>query len=322
MTNEELVEQIQSGFDVKANMELLYRQNKGLIYQFALKYAEICEIDDLLQEAYFGLYRAVESYKSELGYKFTTYATHHVKQSLRRYSYKNTHKQKISENFVVLISSYNKFRNEYKTTHNGNEPSMYEYMAILNITEKRYKTLIATIKTSNIISLDSNVKGTENLMLVDTIADDVNIENDVVDSVSLEKIHKTLWECVDSLESKHQYVIKRYYKDNISLENIAKEDNTSRSNIDQLRKKGLKDLRRDTRLKQIGELYGYDCQLSYKYSLDRFKTTWTSSTEYVALSRIEKEMLRDEEKRKKKRKGYVDFSKIDVADYIHELLYG
>lgn len=62
MTNEELVEKIQAGEDVQTNMGLLYQQNQPLIYKFALPYSEMMDINDLMQEAYFGLVKAVEKY--------------------------------------------------------------------------------------------------------------------------------------------------------------------------------------------------------------------------------------------------------------------
>ena len=65
MEIEELVEQIQAGINPTENMEQLYLQNRSFIYQQAKKYAAYADMDDLMQEAYFGLHEAVKHYKPD-----------------------------------------------------------------------------------------------------------------------------------------------------------------------------------------------------------------------------------------------------------------
>ena len=67
MTNEELVELIQSGENVTDNMEQLYNQNHGMIYKIAKKYTYAEDIDDLFQESYMALYKAACKYKKDQG---------------------------------------------------------------------------------------------------------------------------------------------------------------------------------------------------------------------------------------------------------------
>ena len=55
MTNEELVESIQKGINVQENMQQLYDQNRGLIFQWIRPYTRIAETEDLMQEAFFGM---------------------------------------------------------------------------------------------------------------------------------------------------------------------------------------------------------------------------------------------------------------------------
>lgn len=49
MTNEELVEKIQTGIDVTENMYQLYEQNSGMIYKIAKKYTYAEDISDLFK---------------------------------------------------------------------------------------------------------------------------------------------------------------------------------------------------------------------------------------------------------------------------------
>ena len=97
MSNEELVKQIQKGINPNDNLGLLFQQNKGLIKQIIRKYsyvyqvkntrksAPIIEYQDLLNEAYFGLYEAAQRYEDTAGVKFMSYAQFWIKQAIHRF---------------------------------------------------------------------------------------------------------------------------------------------------------------------------------------------------------------------------------------------
>ena len=75
MTNEELAELIQKTDSKTAKAEL-WEQNKGIIYRLARHYYNPTSphtLEDLVQQGYFALLKAVKSYKREKGYKFTSY---------------------------------------------------------------------------------------------------------------------------------------------------------------------------------------------------------------------------------------------------------
>lgn len=75
MTNEELAELIQKTDSKTAKAEL-WEQNKGIIYRLACSYYRPTSphtLEDLVQQGYFALLKAVKSYKREKGYKFTSY---------------------------------------------------------------------------------------------------------------------------------------------------------------------------------------------------------------------------------------------------------
>lgn len=78
MTNEQLAVSAKNG-DVSA-MEQLYTNNRGLIFHSVRPYRRMgYDTDDLMQEAYFALIKAVYSYKEDSGYKFTSYLTNTLK---------------------------------------------------------------------------------------------------------------------------------------------------------------------------------------------------------------------------------------------------
>ena len=86
MSNEELVKGIQQqNIDVIDGMEQLYIKNKGIIHKIALRYSTYAELDDLMQEAYLGLYTATMHYDCSAGVKFITYAYRWICQAVTRY---------------------------------------------------------------------------------------------------------------------------------------------------------------------------------------------------------------------------------------------
>lgn len=74
MTNEEIVREIQQNINVKDNMGELYQQNLPLIKKLVRPYSKYMEEEDLLQEAFFGLEKAVYSYNEEKEVPFMSYA--------------------------------------------------------------------------------------------------------------------------------------------------------------------------------------------------------------------------------------------------------
>lgn len=84
MSNEELVKQIQQGINQTDSMEQLYQQTRGYIFKIANRYAHVCDIEGLMQEAYFWLYEAVQRYEDIAGVLFMSYASFWIRQAITR----------------------------------------------------------------------------------------------------------------------------------------------------------------------------------------------------------------------------------------------
>lgn len=82
VTNEQLVAWIQAGVDVPDNMLRLWEQNRGYIALVAKNYQAFEDIEDLKQEGYIGLCRAVDEYKPQEGVAFMTYAGYWIRQRI------------------------------------------------------------------------------------------------------------------------------------------------------------------------------------------------------------------------------------------------
>jgi len=284
MDNEKLVALIQAGVDVKKNLELLYLQNIGLIRTWAYPYAGTVEMEDLLQEAYFGLVKAAEEYNPELGFKFTTFAYWKVLSSIVRYSQNNRYLKRIPAYMLELMSKYHKFKKLY-LKETGEEPSDSDYMEYLEINNKQLKELKKQIAEINCIPIETPIM--EGKTLAETLSDNFDLEMDIVERLTYKQLADGLWKAVNKLEKIQREIIVERYKHKKTLEKIAEEKNLSGARVEQIEKKALHLLAMQQEVKDMAEYYGYDCRLAYRYGFERFKDTMTSSTELIALKNIE-----------------------------------
>ena len=86
MTNEELAQQ--------GDIMGLYQQNKGIIARYCyVMQDDSFTFEDLQQEAYFALVKAVKSWKPDCGHTFLTYLSNAIKWHFSRYKRYNLRKE-------------------------------------------------------------------------------------------------------------------------------------------------------------------------------------------------------------------------------------
>ena len=288
MTNEELVALIQGGDHVNDNMAQLYQQNRNFIVTIALPFSRTCELDDLLQEAYFGLEKAVNRYDPDKEVTFLTYAENWIRQTIQRYCQNNGHLKRLPVHIVERISKYQKFRSDF-TAATGDEPTDQEYCFHLDLSLDQLKKLRKYMAESTPISLNEDLPGTEDFTLADTIADDFNLEESVVDTVADEEGKAAIWGAVADLGERKAEIVERYYRLGESLDGIGSHFEISTERVRQIKDKCIRTLRKNRKIKEAAEIYGYGSQSAYKWGFGHWKNTNTSSTEFLALKHIEQE---------------------------------
>lgn len=94
MTNEELIQAYRWGN--KESLQLLLEQNKALIHKVAKRFFtgrdNAIDQEDLIQEGYIGLIKAVEKYNEETEAVFITYAYYWIYQAMHRFMYPTRNK--------------------------------------------------------------------------------------------------------------------------------------------------------------------------------------------------------------------------------------
>lgn len=302
MTNEELVAQIQAGVDVQNNMGQLYEQNQGLIAKFVYPFHEYAEMDDLMQEAFFGMRRAVDNYIiSDDGALFMSYAKYSIVRQCFRYVNAGGKVKRLPENMVVRISKYKKYYRKCMTDAHE-RPTEQMVMDYMQLSKVQYDTMMRAIIESECISTSQAI-GEDGLTIEDVVADSLDLEANVVDEAFQEQLSDELWDEVKTLDEKQQTVLVDRYKGEKTLEAIASDIGVTKERIRQIEKKALKALSQKEKLIRLAEEVGYDCNNAYHRGVNTFQNTNTSATEWVALKHLEAE------KRMKK-----------VDDEIHELM--
>lgn len=280
-----MVQQIQAGINPTENMEQLYLQNRSFIYQQAKKYAAYADMDDLMQEAYFGLYEAVEHYKPDKETKFLTYLSFRLQRVFRRYIDSNGHTKRIPVHLVQRISKYKKYISEQEKQ--GVEPSDFEICRNLKLSEQQLTNLRKAMREAECISTSDFVPGSDNLTVEESIADPLDMEEQVIEEAAREQAEILIWKIVDELEERQAEVIVGRYKESNTLEEISKRLNLSYQRIRQIEKKALSILRCKREISDIAEIYGY--MNAYRGTGYQSFKNGGSSVENAAIKHIEGE---------------------------------
>lgn len=288
MTNEELVLKIKEGIDTAENTDLLYEQNKNYIYKLAKRYSGYVDIDDLLQEGYFGLCNAIEKYDPYTGIKFLTYAEYRFKQAMQRYIENNRNVVRLPAHLNSKIHQCNKFINFYYSKY-GIKPSAREISSHLHISEKQVEKLKEHMIMGQIGSLDNPITGEDDeICMGDIILGADNIEDTVIENFYNKQLKEDLWKLVsDVLEEKEKSILESRYKDSMTLKEISAKHGVTIEAIRQYESRYMKKLRNGKRAREFRNKYESEMCYAWRGTLSRFKTTWTSSTEQAAMKLME-----------------------------------
>lgn len=255
MTNEELVTLIQRGINSRNNMQLLYEQNMGMIRRIARKYAYTAELEDLLQEAYFGLHKAVERFDPDQGATFLTYAIPWIRQAMKRYVEGAGGFIKVPAHMQGLIYRYNKIQSHFLGNY-GREATQEEIADILYLQIKdvvRLETFM--FQTSSPLSLDGpllNNSEDSDMTIGDTIASSDNPEEQVIEKIVNEEV-SGIWTEVSRVlknPTMRDTILCRF-RDKMTQVETAVKLGTNRETVRHLEQKSLRRLRSDSRTKRL-----------------------------------------------------------------------
>lgn len=290
MENEQLVARIKSGIDTAENMLSLWQQNKGFIHQMAVKYFNYAEVEDLKQEAYFGLCKAVEHYDADMGVAFINYAALWIKQAIQRYIDNCGSVVRIPVGARGEILKYKKIANEYRKYY-GCEPSDSEMRGFLGVSKGKLESIKKSVRMGQIQSLDEPISEEGESSLVDMVSDSSDMEADVIKRLDTAAMKRELWIAVDKLPPNQTQVIRERYANRKTLQEVGEVLELSIGSVRQAEEKAIRTLRIPSRCRMFKAYYEEYLSAApvHHVGVERFNRTWTSEVEQAALKRIERE---------------------------------
>ena len=287
MSNEQLVEQIRNGNHVTENMQRLYENNLPLLRKFIKPYIHLESEEDLLQEAFFGLYEAVQHYESSENVLFMTYAYYWIRQSVVKYVENCGSIIRRPSGFKQKMNRYNKSVQEFMQEY-GKTPTDWEMAEVLGISLQEIGKI--KIAMQEVVSLETPVSEDGELILADCIEDKYSLEDHVNDRILNEHIKCGLWSIVERYTDIRQYqVIRGYYKYGMTLRQIAEQLGISIEQARQSKEAGLRQLRQYKVVKNLQEKCEVIEASAYRSGFSGFKEHGDSIVEHIALRRTELE---------------------------------
>ncbi len=193
---------------VQANLKLVITIAKKAIHMSSLP------LIDLIQEGNLGLMIAAEKFNYKLGYKFSTYASWWIKQSMFKAISEQGHCMKIPVYIQETLSKFSKIKSEMEREYNC-QVRTQDVAEKMNISADKIDTYLAAYSKS--VSLEGgfeNDNGKET-SLADILADD---KASVHSAVEYEGLKNDIEMVVSTLKEREQEVVKMRY----GLGNMAK----------------------------------------------------------------------------------------------------
>lgn len=225
---------------IKANLKLVITIAKKAIHMSNLP------MIDLIQEGNLGLMVAAEKFNYKLGYKFATYASWWIKQSMFKAISEQSHCMKIPVYIQETLSKFSKIKREMERENNS-QVNTHDVAKKMNIAPDKIDTFLnAYSKTISIESGLENSDGKE-INVADIIEDE---KASATNEVEFENLRNDILNVISTLKEREQEVVKlRYGLENdvkLTLEEIGNIYGVTKECIRQTELRALKKMRFST----------------------------------------------------------------------------
>jgi RNA polymerase nonessential primary-like sigma factor len=229
--------------DEKARHKMIV-SNLRLVVKIATNYTNYSlSLLDLVEEGNLGLIRAVEKFEPERGFRFSTYATWWIRQTIERAIMNQSHTVRLPIHIRKEINRYNRVATQLKQK-NQHEANLEEIAKTVSQPVQRVRELLQLNSSTTSISLSGDED--QEWSLLDQLTDDEG--GDPVEQLQTQDAFCVVTKYLSQLSDKEQQVLERRFgingKEPSTLSSIGKSLGVTHERVRQIQNDALHKLQR------------------------------------------------------------------------------